>query len=61
MDHAISSVREHIRATADVARDFPDDENIKKDLEALVKAINVLEQRYYGEPRTSIEQFDIKK
>jgi len=61
MDHAISSVREHIRATADVARDFPDDENIKKDLEALVKAINVLEQRYYGEPRTSIEQFGIKK
>ena len=61
MDHAISSVREHIRATADIARDFPDDENIKKDLEALVKAINVLEQRYYGESRTSIEQFDIKK
>ncbi|MBM7713035.1 hypothetical protein JOC94_000001 [Bacillus thermophilus] len=48
MDHAIESLREHIRATANILRQEPDNDDLKRELYAMVSAVNVMEIYTYG-------------
>lgn len=54
MDHVISSLKGHLWAYVDSYRDGY---STKEELQALVKAINVLEKHHYGENQTKLETF----
>jgi hypothetical protein len=54
LDHAIEGLKEHMRATIEVYRDYSR-EDIEEEVKAYVEAINVLEYYYYGEKKTSLD------
>lgn len=52
MDHAIAALKSHLFATLDA---YYEGYTTKEELEAYVKAINVLEEAYYGEKKTHLK------
>lgn len=56
MDHAIESLREHIRAAVSILEEMPDDDKLKSDIKAMVRAVNVLEKYEYGQHITKFNE-----
>ncbi|MBM7717325.1 hypothetical protein JOC94_004352 [Bacillus thermophilus] len=48
MIHAIEGLRAHIRATAELLHKRPDNDDLKRELYAMVSAVNVMEIYTYG-------------
>lgn len=57
LDHAIESLKEHLRATTEMAKYADDNEDLKRDIYALVSAINILEVYYCGQHKTRYEHY----
>lgn len=52
MKHAIEDLKERIRATADMAKEYPENECHELDLHAVIDAIKILEAYLHGEHQT---------
>lgn len=57
MDHARESLLEHVRATAEMIKDYPDDEGLKRELYALISSVSILEMFMYDEIRTKYSNY----
>lgn len=55
MDHAISQLREYMRATISVNEGMAATE-VRDEMKAYVDALNVLEKHLYGEEITNLEE-----
>jgi hypothetical protein len=55
MDHAIADLISRMEATIDLWDGFLSKKELEPEIRAYVKAINALEEYYYGQKRTTLE------